>query len=199
PGCCWKTERTTNPLCSTHVSSAPASLQRQNKQAPVCLSKSPRPFHWSLRLGRFRGAWGGRTPALRLLDKELKHACSPPAPRPAACHTLSRRLLSLVTSVGLLPSAAMTELENAMAGLISVFHNYSGKEGDKHKLNKKELKELLQSELAGFLENQKDSEAVEKIMHDLDEDGDGEVDFQEFVVLVAALTVACNEFFCEDT
>ena len=38
---------------------------------------------------------------------------------------------------------------------------------------------------------------VEKIMRDLDENQDGEVDFQEFVVLVAALTVACNEFFIQ--
>lgn len=36
---------------------------------------------------------------------------------------------------------------------------------------------------------------VEKIMSDLDENQDGQVDFQEFVVLVAALTVACNEIF----
>ncbi len=34
-------------------------------------------------------------------------------------------------------------------------------------------------------------------MTDLDENGDGQVDFQEFVVLVAALTVACNEFFID--
>lgn len=34
-------------------------------------------------------------------------------------------------------------------------------------------------------------------MTDLDENRDGEVDFQEFVLLVAALTVACNEFFVE--
>lgn len=45
---------------------------------------------------------------------------------------------------------------------------------------------------------QKDAGAVEKIMQDLDENGDGEVDFQEFVVLVAALTVACNTFFWEN-
>lgn len=38
---------------------------------------------------------------------------------------------------------------------------------------------------------------VDKIMTDLDENHDGEVDFQEFVVLVAALTVACNEFFID--
>lgn len=38
---------------------------------------------------------------------------------------------------------------------------------------------------------------VDKIMTDLDENQDGEVDFQEFVILVAALTVACNEFFID--
>jgi Ca2+-binding EF-hand superfamily protein len=43
----------------------------------------------------------------------------------------------------------------------------------------------------------KDPMVVEKIMSDLDENKDGEVDFQEFVILVAALTVACNEFFVE--
>uniref|UniRef100_A0A8D2PPL0 Protein S100-A1 n=1 Tax=Zosterops lateralis melanops TaxID=1220523 RepID=A0A8D2PPL0_ZOSLA len=95
-------------------------------------------------------------------------------------------------------SAMGSQLEGAMETLINVFHHYSGKEGDKYKLSKKELKELLQSELGCFLETQKDSGAVEKIMQDLDENGDGEVDFQEFVVLVAALTVACNTFFWEN-
>uniref|UniRef100_A0A8D0L324 Protein S100 n=1 Tax=Sphenodon punctatus TaxID=8508 RepID=A0A8D0L324_SPHPU len=92
-----------------------------------------------------------------------------------------------------------SQLESAMEGLITVFHSYSGREGDQYKLSKKELKELLQAELGCFLETQKDSGAVDKIMQDLDENGDGEVDFQEFVVLVAALTVACNNFFWENT
>lgn len=39
-----------------------------------------------------------------------------------------------------------------METLINVFHAHSGKEGDKYKLNKKELKELLQTELSGFLD-----------------------------------------------
>lgn len=45
-----------------------------------------------------------------------------------------------------------SELETAMETLINVFHAHSGKEGDKYKLNKKELKELLQTELSGFLD-----------------------------------------------
>ncbi|KAJ8396554.1 hypothetical protein AAFF_G00016200 [Aldrovandia affinis] len=90
-----------------------------------------------------------------------------------------------------------TQLEGAMDALIRVFHNYSGNEGDKFKLNKGELKQLLNSELTDFLTSQKDPMLVEKIMNDLDSNKDNEVDFNEFVVLVAALTVACNDFFQE--
>ncbi|XP_004693688.1 PREDICTED: protein S100-A1 [Condylura cristata] len=92
-----------------------------------------------------------------------------------------------------------SDLETAMETLINVFHTYSGKEGDKYKLSKKEFKELLQAEFAGFLDSQKDSETVDKLMKELDENEDGEVDFQEYVVLIAALTVACNSFFWEES
>uniref|UniRef100_A0A674GKQ1 S100 calcium binding protein A1 n=1 Tax=Taeniopygia guttata TaxID=59729 RepID=A0A674GKQ1_TAEGU len=51
-----------------------------------------------------------------------------------------------------LAAAMGSQLEGAMETLINVFHHYSGKEGDKYKLSKKELKELLQSELGCFLE-----------------------------------------------
>ncbi|XP_021232418.1 protein S100-A1 isoform X1 [Numida meleagris] len=119
----------------------------------------------------------------RILPTTEKGTGVPPPPAPA--QTLP-------------PGAMASQLEGAMETLINVFHHYSGKEGDKYKLSKKELKELLQSELGCFLETQKDTGAVEKIMQDLDENGDGEVDFQEYVVLVAALTVACNTFFWEN-
>nr|XP_006013210.2 PREDICTED: protein S100-A1-like [Latimeria chalumnae] len=90
-----------------------------------------------------------------------------------------------------------TDLELAMQTLIATFHKYSGKEGDRYKLSKRELKDLFRSELPCFLNVQKDADAVGKIMKDLDANGDGEVDFREFVVLVAALTMACNDFFEE--
>lgn len=44
-----------------------------------------------------------------------------------------------------------SKLESAMEGLIRVFHSYSSKEGDKYKLSKVELKNLLQGELSDFL------------------------------------------------
>uniref|UniRef100_A0A8C6VU87 Protein S100 n=1 Tax=Nothobranchius furzeri TaxID=105023 RepID=A0A8C6VU87_NOTFU len=93
----------------------------------------------------------------------------------------------------------------AMENLIKVFYRYSGKEGDKYKLNKKEMRNMLQEELAEFLTviveliiwGQMKPMPITNIMRDLDENKDGEVDFQEFVVLVAALTVACNDFFVD--
>uniref|UniRef100_A0A673XSM9 S100 calcium binding protein Z n=1 Tax=Salmo trutta TaxID=8032 RepID=A0A673XSM9_SALTR len=81
--------------------------------------------------------------------------------------------------------------------LRTVFYNYSGSDGDKHKLNKGELKQLLNSELTVFLTSQKDPMLLEKIMNALDSHKENEVDFNEFVVLVATLTVACNDFFQE--
>ncbi|ELR60447.1 Protein S100-Z, partial [Bos mutus] len=98
----------------------------------------------------------------------------------------------------LLSAASMpTQLEIAMNIMIRTFHRYSCREGDRFKLNKGELKMLLQRELTEFLSCQKDPELVDKIMQDLDANKDNEVDFNEFVVMVAALTVACNDYFVE--
>uniref|UniRef100_UPI00398F1EC7 protein S100-A1-like n=1 Tax=Pristiophorus japonicus TaxID=55135 RepID=UPI00398F1EC7 len=91
----------------------------------------------------------------------------------------------------------LSQLEGAMDAIIKVFYNYSGKEGDKYTLTKAELKDLLRGELSAFLKYQKDPNAVDNIMRDLDMNCDGQVDFQEFIHLVTALTIACNDFFVE--
>ncbi len=44
-----------------------------------------------------------------------------------------------------------SNLQAAMEALIAVFHSYSGKEGDKFKLSRAELKNLLQVELAELM------------------------------------------------
>ncbi|XP_031413120.1 protein S100-Z isoform X1 [Meleagris gallopavo] len=96
------------------------------------------------------------------------------------------------------PAPAMsTPLEDAMNTFIRIFHHYSGKEGDRYKLSKRELKELLTRELTDFLSGQNDPHLFDKIMNDLDSNKDNEVDFNEFMTLVATLTVACNDFFEE--
>uniref|UniRef100_A0AAV2MCK9 EF-hand domain-containing protein n=1 Tax=Knipowitschia caucasica TaxID=637954 RepID=A0AAV2MCK9_KNICA len=88
-------------------------------------------------------------------------------------------------------------LESAMQLMIQTFHKYSGNEGDKYTLSRAELKEMLTVELGNYLGNAQDKEAVDKVMGDLDSNNDGEVDFTEFIILVGALTVACNDFFLE--
>ncbi|XP_060537924.1 protein S100-A1-like [Pantherophis guttatus] len=89
------------------------------------------------------------------------------------------------------------QLERAMEIIINVFHQYSSKGGDKDKLSKKELKELLQKELG--LETQKYPEGVDKIMRDLDQNGDGQVSFQEFVNLAVTVLITRNPSFSEET
>lgn len=45
----------------------------------------------------------------------------------------------------------MTDLETSMATIIAVFQKYSEREGDKHKLKKSELKDLLHDELPDLM------------------------------------------------
>ncbi|XP_060905780.1 protein S100-A1-like [Labrus mixtus] len=90
-----------------------------------------------------------------------------------------------------------SKLQQCMIDLITVFHTYSGKEGDKYKLSRGELKTLLQVELAELMAECKDPAALEKILSALDGNKDGEVDFQEFAALAVGLTVLCNEFFVD--
>ncbi|XP_038605669.1 protein S100-B [Tachyglossus aculeatus] len=89
----------------------------------------------------------------------------------------------------------MSDLEKAMITIIETFHNYSGREGDKFKLKKSELKELINNELTQFLGEIKEQETVDKVMDTLDADGDAQCDFQEFVVFISMITAACHEFF----
>ncbi|XP_032829781.1 protein S100-A1 isoform X1 [Petromyzon marinus] len=90
---------------------------------------------------------------------------------------------------------SVSNLEQVMQDLISVFHQYAGKEGNKYTLSKHELKDLVSHELAGFLKGKKDPTTVDKLLKDLDADGDGELDFSEFAAMVASFTIACNVYF----
>ncbi|KAG9345398.1 hypothetical protein JZ751_009945 [Albula glossodonta] len=88
-----------------------------------------------------------------------------------------------------------SELERAMESLIMVFHRYASKEGNATSLSRHELKLLMETELSGFLKSQKDPATVDRIMKDLDNNGDGEVNFEEFVSLVVGLSIACEQCY----
>uniref|UniRef100_A0A8B9QDR5 S100 calcium binding protein P n=1 Tax=Apteryx owenii TaxID=8824 RepID=A0A8B9QDR5_APTOW len=79
----------------------------------------------------------------------------------------------------------MSHLETAMGMTIAVFDKYAKAQGNTQTLTKAELKTLLEKELPNFLSGQ---DALDRIFKDLDENGDSQVDFKEFVTFVAALT-----------
>ncbi|XP_054852921.1 protein S100-A4-like [Eublepharis macularius] len=88
-----------------------------------------------------------------------------------------------------------TPLEQCMTTMVTTFHKYSGKEGDKYKLSKAELKELLCKELPSFMGQKKDEASLQRLMSNLDNNKDNEVDFQEFAVFMSCVTMMCNDFF----
>ncbi|TNN40811.1 Protein S100-P [Liparis tanakae] len=91
----------------------------------------------------------------------------------------------------------MTQLEVAMTILMKTFDEYAAMEGNKATMNKTETK-TLQITNKGLSKNLQKTEAknqaeVDKMLKSLDFNGDCEVDFSEFVVLVSALTCACHD------
>ncbi|KAF7210955.1 ictacalcin [Nothobranchius furzeri] len=89
----------------------------------------------------------------------------------------------------------MTDIQKAMALLITSFTKYASKEGDKETLNKEELKELLQNEFGDLLCKADDKAAIDRIFKDLDTNKSNSVDFSEFVSLICCLTQMCHDYF----
>ncbi|CAK6955760.1 protein S100-B-like [Scomber scombrus] len=91
-----------------------------------------------------------------------------------------------------MPKENMTDLENGMVTIIQVFHKYSG---HKCKLKKAELKELINNEMSHFIMKIHENETLDELFADLDQNGDLEIDFQEFITLIAMVTSACHQLF----
>uniref|UniRef100_F1SFV8 Protein S100 n=2 Tax=Sus scrofa TaxID=9823 RepID=F1SFV8_PIG len=88
-----------------------------------------------------------------------------------------------------------TPLEKALTTMVTTFHKYSGREGSKLTLSRRELKELIKKELC--LGEMKES-SVDDLMKSLDKNSDQEIDFKEYSVFLTTLCMAYNDFFLED-
>ncbi|KFW02025.1 Protein S100-A4 [Eurypyga helias] len=101
-------------------------------------------------------------------------------------------------------------LEQALAVMVTTFHKYSGKDGDKatHAFYilpcKKQGwmgKPLAQPHtpkptvVSPPLQKQMDEAEFRRLMNDLDHNKDSEVDFKEYVCFLACITMGFNEFF----
>ncbi|XP_011783510.1 PREDICTED: protein S100-A5 isoform X2 [Colobus angolensis palliatus] len=88
-----------------------------------------------------------------------------------------------------------TPLEKALTTMVTTFHKYSGREGSKLTLSRKELKELIKKELC--LGEMKDN-SIDDLMKSLDKNSDQEIDFKEYSMFLTMLCMAYNDFFLEN-
>ncbi|XP_006895953.1 PREDICTED: protein S100-A9 [Elephantulus edwardii] len=88
----------------------------------------------------------------------------------------------------------MSQLERNVETIINIFHQYSTRLGHPDTLNQSEFKQLVNKELANFLKKENRNERViSDIMEDLDTNGDQQLNFEEYIILVARLTNASHE------
>lgn len=85
-------------------------------------------------------------------------------------------------------------MECSLETIINIFHQYSTRLEHPDRLNQREFKQMVKKELPNFLKKQKrDEAAINHILEELDTNGDTELTFEEFSVLIARLTVASHE------
>ncbi|KAG3281599.1 hypothetical protein H1C71_032285 [Ictidomys tridecemlineatus] len=81
----------------------------------------------------------------------------------------------------------MPTLEEHLEGIINIFHQCSALVGNYDTLSKSEMKKLITRELANTIKNTQDPATIDRIFQDLDDNQDGQVDFREFLLLVASV------------
>uniref|UniRef100_H0W7W0 EF-hand domain-containing protein n=2 Tax=Cavia porcellus TaxID=10141 RepID=H0W7W0_CAVPO len=92
----------------------------------------------------------------------------------------------------------MPKLLQGIVTVIDVFYQYATQHGECDKLNKEELKELLENEFHEVLKNPDDPDTVDIILQNLDRDHNEQVDFTEYLLMVFKLSRACNKIVGKD-
>ncbi|XP_033010398.1 protein S100-A10-like [Lacerta agilis] len=85
-----------------------------------------------------------------------------------------------------------SQLEHAMENTMFTFPKFAG---DKNYLTKEDLQQLMEKEVPGYMENQKDPMAINPIVKNLEECRDGKVSFEGYLSLITGLTNGCNKYY----
>ncbi|NXB17318.1 TRHY protein, partial [Rhagologus leucostigma] len=88
----------------------------------------------------------------------------------------------------------MSPFLDSIATIVSVFQQHARGDGDGSGLSRRRMRELIQREFADALVKPHDPQTIEKILQFLEWDGDGEIDFNEFLLLVFRVAKCCFWF-----
>ncbi|NXX12682.1 RPTN protein, partial [Podargus strigoides] len=80
---------------------------------------------------------------------------------------------------------------DSISTIISVFHKHAKEDGDCSKLRRRKMKEFILREFEDVIAQPHDPQTIDKILQFLEWDGDGEIDFNEFVLLAFRVAKAC--------
>ncbi|XP_040267987.1 protein S100-A2-like [Bufo bufo] len=84
-------------------------------------------------------------------------------------------------------------LQGVMITMMKTFDSYAKGDGDSSTLSKSELINLVQKEFPALCESQKKDEILKGIFGQMDMDGDGKVDFKEYVTFLACVTICLKK------
>ncbi|XP_009465903.1 PREDICTED: trichohyalin-like, partial [Nipponia nippon] len=85
----------------------------------------------------------------------------------------------------------MSRFLDSISTIVTVFHKHAKEDGDCSNLSRRKMKEFIQREFADVIDKPHDPQTIDKILQFLEWDGDGEIDFNEFLLLVFRVAKAC--------
>ncbi|XP_010018367.1 PREDICTED: trichohyalin-like, partial [Nestor notabilis] len=85
----------------------------------------------------------------------------------------------------------MSRFLDSISTIISVFHKHAKEDGGSFNISRRKMQEFIQTEFADVIAKPRDPQTVDKILQFLEWDGDGQIDFNEFLLLVFRVAKAC--------